>query len=307
MQIVPPYPPVLSGWLGNITTMVENKEWLKALARLNALRMNIPTSIDRARVEEYHAILHMLLAASGEDFSHFRVPDSEFKPVAVGMSFATRRRPGVVSYGDDECDREFFIRQVEAVSSYIAHVTLNLRKDKKVDERVDYWSLDDGDLELLAIKHNIPPISRAGASGEHWYVDRVRIIDELVKRDTALRGGNSVPTPTNVINVGSMHGSSIQQATEGSTANVYFQANDPGVEQLLNRLAQSLDQIDLSGAARSQLVADIDTARAQISSPHPKPSIITECLHSARTILENAAGSVIASGLVLEIAKLLGD
>ena len=51
----------------------------------------------------------------------------------------------------------------------------------------DYWKMSDEKLELVAIEHNIPPISRTGEQGEHWYTDRDRIIPILVARDTALR------------------------------------------------------------------------------------------------------------------------
>jgi hypothetical protein len=52
----------------------------------------------------------------------------------------------------------------------------------------DYWSMDDTYLEKLAAKYNIPPWSRAGKDGEHWYVDRDRIIATLVERDRHLSG-----------------------------------------------------------------------------------------------------------------------
>jgi len=43
-----------------------------------------------------------------------------------------------------------------------------------------------------------------------------------------------------------------------------------------------------------------------MSASKPKATIITECLGSIRRILEGAAGSVIASGLLSKIAALLG-
>lgn len=51
----------------------------------------------------------------------------------------------------------------------------------------DYWKMSDGDLEALANKHHIPPWGRAGKEGEHWFVDRDRIIAQLLVRDAALR------------------------------------------------------------------------------------------------------------------------
>ena len=51
----------------------------------------------------------------------------------------------------------------------------------------DYWGLQDSELELIAKQHNISPLSRAGEEGQHWYVDRERIIATLIGRDSALR------------------------------------------------------------------------------------------------------------------------
>lgn len=51
----------------------------------------------------------------------------------------------------------------------------------------DYWSWDDRNLANEASKHNIPHISVGGEHGEHWYMDRAKIINQLVVRDNALR------------------------------------------------------------------------------------------------------------------------
>jgi hypothetical protein len=51
----------------------------------------------------------------------------------------------------------------------------------------DYWSMDDGELANEASKHNIPHVSMGGEHGEHWYMDRAKIINQLISRDIALR------------------------------------------------------------------------------------------------------------------------
>ena len=51
----------------------------------------------------------------------------------------------------------------------------------------DYWSWDDRNLANEATKHNIPHISVGGEHGEHLYMDRAKIINQLVARDNALR------------------------------------------------------------------------------------------------------------------------
>jgi hypothetical protein len=51
----------------------------------------------------------------------------------------------------------------------------------------DYWSMTDRELANEATKYNIPHISVAGEHGEHWYMDRDKIINKLLAKDTAMR------------------------------------------------------------------------------------------------------------------------
>jgi hypothetical protein len=51
----------------------------------------------------------------------------------------------------------------------------------------DYWSMDDRKLANEASKNNIPHVSIGGEHGEHWYMDRPKIINQLIVRDNALR------------------------------------------------------------------------------------------------------------------------
>src|SRR5437016_11151269 len=44
----------------------------------------------------------------------------------------------------------------------------------------DYWSMSD-EGERLGDKFNLHPLSRTGPNREQWYVDRERIIEQLVK------------------------------------------------------------------------------------------------------------------------------
>lgn len=47
--------------------------------------------------------------------------------------------------------------------------------------------MNDINLANEAARRNIPHISIAGERGEHWYMDRTKIINQLLVRDTALR------------------------------------------------------------------------------------------------------------------------
>ena len=51
----------------------------------------------------------------------------------------------------------------------------------------DYWSMTDRELANEATKYNIPHISIGGKHREHWYMDRDKIINKLLTKDTAMR------------------------------------------------------------------------------------------------------------------------
>jgi hypothetical protein len=177
----------------------------------------------------------------------------------------------------------------------------------------DYWSMSDDELELLGDKFNLHPLSRTGENLEQWYVDRERIIEQLIKRDKALRAGTETPS-SNVVNVGNMYSSSIQQGTRESIVKIAFSTNDPHMGEVLAGLKTICERLDPKEPARQQVLADVGTIEAQLTSPHPKSSVITECLRSAKTILEGAAGSLLAAGassesvthLIHRIGALLG-
>lgn len=165
--------------------------------------------------------------------------------------------------------------------------------------------MPDRVLESLANKLHIPPWRRAGDQGEKWFVDRAYIIDQLVKRDNALREGQQPPTVN--INVGEMHGSVIQQGNQNAAATVTFQKDDHRLRTFLKKLEVQAPQIPLSESARQKLNVDIGTINIHLSSPYPESSIIATSLRSIRAILESAVGSMIAPGLVFEMSKLLGQ
>jgi uncharacterized protein (TIGR02391 family) len=91
------------------------------LARLDALRQNLPALIDEDIVRDYNSIVHALqVAAHDENMVHFRIPQSELKPQVVSAVRGTARRPGRVNYSQDKyCDDDFFERQITALWNYI--------------------------------------------------------------------------------------------------------------------------------------------------------------------------------------------
>lgn len=71
----------------------------------------------------------------------------------------------------------------------------------------------------------------------------------------------------------------------------------------LHALVES-EQVTLSAEDRADLEAQVATVDAQIRSPRPRRRIILESLRSARNILEGAAGSGLAAGVIHLISKL---
>lgn len=101
---------------------------------------------------------------------------------------------------------------------------------------------------------------------------------------------------TNNISIGSMHNSQVQQGAQHSSQHFDQSIQSLNLEAFLEAFSRDISQISDQVVAQS-LRSDVETIRAQNSSPAPKNSIIKECLSSIRTVLEGAGGNVLASYL----------
>ena len=147
---------------------------------------------------------------------------------------------------------------------------------------------------MLAIKHHFRA-HEDGAPG----VDRAMVISKLLEIDR-----QKSPQPTHqIINHGTMTGTIIQQATSHSQATLTF--NPADVKRVVERIKSGMDDLSLSDADKEQLKEDIDTIEPQLRSANPKRFAIAQCLHSMRNILEGAAGSILAAGIVNEISEIM--
>jgi hypothetical protein len=195
--------------------MRDPRKWAIATSQFYALRAHIPNYVSVARVAEYHAILDTLEFASGEDFSPFRIPESEIRPIVTSISRGTSRSPGQKYYSKEPyADRGVFTRQIEAVWHFLETLARTPPSQRAVGDPVNYWELSDEELELLAIKHKI-----GGYGDSTGHIDRQIIIDALLKRDVALRPTTPLPI-SHSITVGNMSDSVIQQGIEDSIAPV---------------------------------------------------------------------------------------
>lgn len=101
---------------------------------------------------------------------------------------------------------------------------------------------------------------------------------------------------TNNISIGSMHNSQVQQDAQHSSQHFDQSIQHLDLNAFLEAFSQDISKINDQVVA-AELQSDVDTIKVQNSSPAPKKGIIKECLGSIKTVLEGAAGNVLASYL----------
>jgi AbiTii len=75
---------------------------------------------------------------------------------------------------------------------------------------------------------------------------------------------------------------------------------------LVATLKEALPNLALSGNQAREFAADLQTLESQAQLPSPKAGIVREVLLSIRSVLENATGSLLASGLLQQVGRFLG-
>lgn len=166
-----------------------------------------------------------------------------------------------------------------------------LEFDKKLTEII---------VQYLAGEELITHHGIGGTIGiSHWGIQEV---EEVLSKPEV---STTHFLPYNVIQIGTMTGSQIQQGSPGATQIITLSENkNKEIEKVLQLLKRNIDQFDLKPQQKSDLQVDIQTIEAQMSSSKPKATIITECLNSIRKILEAATASVVASQILEMIRNL---
>lgn len=106
-------------------------------------------------------------------------------------------------------------------------------------------------------------------------------------------------------NIGSMSHSQLQQHSSGSSQVINAALNLEALTELIRLLNSAKSTLPLESPIRAEYVAEIQTLESQASSPKPKTTILAESLKSIRTILEGAAGNVLASDIAQKIGAFL--
>lgn len=104
-------------------------------------------------------------------------------------------------------------------------------------------------------------------------------------------------------NIGSMQNSQLQQNSPGANQSLSILNDLAGLVTLSTQIQNSLNELKITEQDVPELLAEISTIKSQAASPRPKTAIISESLKTIRSILEGAAGNVLASGFLVELAK----
>jgi hypothetical protein len=288
-------PDVVLNFRYNPANMIQDaKKWNVGISLFSSFMQHLPTSPDEDQVEQYHGIVKILEEASGEDFSHFKIPIEKLAPQ---ITSATRGgyggSPGSATYSKKKyCDNSYFRSQVHGLADYIG--TMRVNSSGKAAN--PYESMTDNQLIAMLADRNIKPKRVPGGNPEYVH-DRSYAIAALLSYDNP-----PAPTHSTVIN---MHGSNLNFQSPGASITQTSDFKSDDFRKLIESMKQFASTQDLPPEGREQIDIDIGTIEVQTNSQRPSPSIIRECLASIKAILENAAGGVIASGILLQLQRYL--
>jgi hypothetical protein len=111
--------------------------------------------------------------------------------------------------------------------------------------------------------------------------------------------------PVNIINIGQMINSQIQQDTNQSVQTMAFTSDDlKSIAKFIEEFKNRLPELQIEKDTQQEAEADLATLEAQLKSSKPKHTILRECLASLRRILENATGQVAATLLLRQLPML---
>lgn len=106
-------------------------------------------------------------------------------------------------------------------------------------------------------------------------------------------------------NIGNMHNSQLQQHSSSSPQSISVVMDIQALRELITELRSAALNLSLRPTEREEFAAELSTLESQAGSPKPKRVLISESLKSARTILEGAAGNILATDLVAKITLYL--
>jgi len=156
-------------------------------------------------------------------------------------------------------------------------------------------------VDYLIGEQLIESVALGGCIGlTHWGIKEVEEAHENPDQPTEHF------LPINIINIGSMNNSTLQQGTSYSTIN--FQLDEKkttDLEDVIKSLLNIQETLNISVDIQNELISEIHTLESQQKSPRPKGIIISESLKTIRTILESVTGNIMTPIIIDQITKLL--
>ena len=76
------------------------------------------------------------------------------------------------------------------------------------------------------------------------------------------------------------------------------------VRALIDQIIQHTGALGLGSQALGELNGYLDALRSEANLPVPKPGVLQGLLKSVRNVVEGAAGSIVASGILAHIDKI---
>jgi len=112
--------------------------------------------------------------------------------------------------------------------------------------------------------------------------------------------------PINIVNIGSMTNSTLQQATHNSSITVTIdQGKLNDLSNILASLKSIQNTLDTSIDLHKELISEIETIASQEKSPKPKSVIITESLKTIKSILEKITVNAATPAVIDQITHFL--
>lgn len=106
------------------------------------------------------------------------------------------------------------------------------------------------------------------------------------------------PVTKNIITVGNMTGSAIQQGSPNASQKVQCTLNIEAVRTALSNFETAISGANLPATTLDEIKADIHTIRAQLSKTSPTLLIIQETGRTMRNVIEGIAAGVLTPGVI---------
>lgn len=186
------------------------------------------------------------------------------------------------------------------------------KTDGNEEDIVDMWELGsevglsreetDSVVQYLVGENLLQYVAIGGAIGiTHYGVVQVEQALSEPSRPTEY-----FPPLVNIVNIGTMSGSSVQQGGGNSNFDAFVQSVDQAaLTDVVRQLKEALPELERVGARIDELRAHVLTLEAQSSLQQPNTAIVREALKTIRNVLEGVAGSVLTSGLLQQVQALL--